>query len=314
VGSLDQLVARSTSEAVDALAPLRHALADAIEKAGTPAKARAAIARVCKQFADDAAIGDALFVPGVLADLAGRLVVYDHEMPTAAAQRAPGLVHMAPSGDGAVPGAVVAEDPLLPFLDQPWTDAIEWFKNRGVVSQDELSRLLQARAAQSAEAQRLLLETVQTRVHEMLADAIEQDGTLPQFAAQLRAEADGLGITADDSAYIETVFRTNVASAYGVGRNDALNDPDVVDAFPFRQIRTVGDARVRDGEYGGEDHVQVHLKVYRADHPTLRYLTTPFGFNCRCVIVPLASWDGELLDELPPNVLHAGFGGLPAAA
>jgi uncharacterized protein with gpF-like domain len=123
----------------------------------------------------------------------------------------------------------------------------------------------------------------------------------------LAQEADGLGITNQDPAYIQNVFRTNVMSAYGAGKHAAMSDPDIVEAFPYRQIRTAEDARVRDGEHGGEDHTQLDGLVYESSGP-LKDLKTPFSFQCRCAVSVLAKWDGDVITEMPPNSLHEGFG------
>jgi hypothetical protein len=98
-----------------------------------------------------------------------------------------------------------------------------------------------------------------------------------------------------------TVFRTNVMSAYGAGKHRALSDPDVIAARPYRQIRTAGDARVRD------EHAQLEGLTYMADGP-LSELKTPFGFQCRCSVVSLAEYSGEVVSELPAGSVDPGFG------
>lgn len=187
------------------------------------------------------------------------------------------------------------------FLNKPWDEALAYFRARGILSENELSRLLLDYAERSKEARRALLETVQKRVYELLDAAIEQGQTFPQFAQQLRTEAPGLGISAEDPAYLQNVFRTNVMSAYGAGRHEALSHPDVVQARPFRQIRTAGDGRVRD------EHDQLDGLVYRADGP-LAGLKTPFGYQCRCSIVSLDEWDGDAVEALPAGAVAPGFG------
>lgn len=243
-----------------------------------------------KRWARNNSLADALFVPIAMADMAGQLMVHTYE---AAAPEPPRQTTF-------VLGLGDAQDPSA-FLNKPWDEALEEFRNRGVVSDDELSRLLLDYAERSKEARRALLEQVQKRVYQLLEQAIAEGQTFSEWADQLRAEAPGLGISAEDPAYLQTVFRTNVQSAYGAGRHRALSHPDVVEARPFRQIRTVGDARV------GDDHAPLADLVYRADGP-LAGLKTPFRYNCRCSIVSLDEWDGEVVTELPPGSVAPGFG------
>jgi hypothetical protein len=295
VGRLGTLVVESIANATEVLKPLRLELAQALEHAGDWRDARKRVTAVKRQFLKSQSIADALYIPIALANMAGQLMVYNHEAP-----------HVKPEARTIRMGIGDAQDTRA-FLNKPWREAIDWFRERGVVNEDELSTLLQNYADQSVEARKLMLERVQARTYELLSDALEQGQTYPEFAAQLREDAPGLGITADDPAYLRTVFNTNLASAYGAGRLQAMNDPDVVEARPYRQIRTAGDARVRDGEHGGEDHVQLDGLVLKADGP-LSELQTPFSYNCRCGIVSLASWDGDVIDEMPPDSVHEGFG------
>lgn len=230
-------------------------------------------------------IGDALFVPMLMAEMAGQLMVHTYELQN------PGTIALT-LGVGQEGGA---------FLGKPWEAALEEFVARGIVDENELSRLIADYAQQSKEARRLLLDRIQERVREMLYQQIEEGGTLRDFAEQIRGEADGLGITAQDPHYLETVFRTNVLSAYGAARHRALSHPDVVEARPYRQIRTAGDGRVR------EEHQQLDGLVFESDGP-LADLHPPFGFQCRCSIVSLAEWDGEVVEQLPDGAVSPGFG------
>lgn len=279
----------SVRNAVQALEPLRLDLAQTLAGATDRRSARKRIAEVKRRHKTSSAIGDALFVPAIMAELAGQLMVYAHEL-TKPLQR-----HAFADDLGAAQDAAA-------FLNKPWVEAIADFRARGIMSDDELSILLDDYAQQAAESRQLLLDRVQHRVYELLTDALTEGHTFPEFAQQLREDAPGLGITTENTSYLQNVFRTNILGAYGAGRLRAQNDPDVVEARPYRQIRTSGDARVRD------EHDKVDGMVFRSDHPTLGQLKPPFGFQCRCAIVSLEEWDGDMIDELPDGTLTPGFG------
>lgn len=264
-------------------------MATAIEHAADKRDAKKRIGAVKRQFAKSQPIADALFIPIAMANMAGQLMVYNHEAPL-----------VKPEARTIRMGIGDAQDTRA-FLNKPWREAIDWFRARGVVDEDELSRLLADYQDQSEEARKLLLERVQDRTYELLTDSLEQGGTFPEFAAQMRNEAPGLGITAEDTAYLQTVFRTNVQSAYGAGRLAAQNDPAVVEARPYRQIRTAGDARVR------QEHEEADGLVYASDGP-LANLKTPFSYNCRCSIVSMSEWSGDVATELPAGTVGPGFG------
>jgi SPP1 gp7 family putative phage head morphogenesis protein len=88
-------------------------------------------------------------------------------------------------------------------------------------------------------------------------------------------------------AHVETIFRTNVASAISDGTNKALQAPMVVDAFPYRAYYATTDTRVR------KEHLQLErlgldgTNIYRADDPTWQKFRPPWDWGCRCSWVPL---------------------------
>lgn len=263
IGRVGILIVEATFDAAKQLEPLRHDLASAIRNANGKAEARAAIKRVTAKYAKDDDLGNSLFVPMIMSDMAGQLMAR-REVPEAK-QAEDRRFNMVATGES---------QPVDAFLNLPWEEAIREFKARGVMRDDEFSRMLGTYAGRADEARQLMLERIQERVYEMLTTAIEDGQTFREFSKALDAEADGLGITDKDPAYLSTVFRTNVQSAYGAGRYRAITDPDVATARPYVQYRTVGDARVRDS------HAALDRTVYRIDGEAWRQIAPPNGFNC----------------------------------
>lgn len=265
VGRAGVLVVESTYNAAAQFDTLREALADALRgvDTGNVAVASMNVSRVFRQFAESSDIGDAIFVPLIMADMAGQLMVQGRE-----AQR----VELGAIGAGQDPRA---------FLNLPWPEAIEEFKRRGLLSEDEFARMLQTYAQRSVEARRAMLERLQTLMRQLLVTAVEEGQTFREFAASVEDGTAPLGISKQDPSYLQTVFRTNVQSAYGAGRFRAMTDPDVMEARPFVQYRTVGDARVRPA------HAKLHNLVFRINNPEWHRIAPPNGFNCRCSAVTL---------------------------
>lgn len=57
-------------------------------------------------------------------------------------------------------------------------------------------------------------------------DRVSPDGsTFKDFAEELRSDLGKMGITAEDSGHLRMVFRTNVQSAYSLGRDRASKVP-----------------------------------------------------------------------------------------
>lgn len=277
------MVQESLAPAVAALDSLRAELAKAIGKAKTARAAKSAIAKVVAAHANSQELQDALMQPMAMADMAGQLMVKTYE---AGPERLTLAV-----GD--------AQDPRT-FLNLPWPEALDAWRKR-VASKGELATLLKGYEETARASQALVLEQVQTRVNDLLAEAIYEGQTFKQFADALAGEAPGLGITNQDPSYLQMVFRTNVLGAYGRGRHTAQQDPDVIEARPYRQWRTTGDSRVRP------EHAAFADSVWRADNPAMANLHAPGGYQCRCSVVSLESWGGELVESVPPDLIQEGF-------
>lgn len=267
---------------------MRDAIAVQLLGAVDKKSAKLAIKNALAPYKQNAAIANALFVPAVLADLAGQLMVHAYE---------------APHGKERVQLALGEGQDTSAFLAMGWEEALAYFEARGLVREKDLDRLLKRHAKESEKARDLMLKRVQERVYELLGDAIGEGSTYRDFAVALRSDAEGLGITAGDSSYLDLVYRTNVMDAYGAGRQRAMQHPAVVAARPFRQIRTAGDGRVR------EEHAQADGMVFTADGP-LAQLRPPFGYRCRCSVTTLSTWEGDVVESVPSDLLTPGFGGL----
>lgn len=108
-----------------------------------------------------------------------------------------------------------------------------------------------------------------------------------------------------------TVFRTNVQAAYGAGRFRAMTDPAVIEARPFVEYRTVGDALVRPS------HAILAGTCYHSASATWHRIAPPGGFRCRCSMVTLSRDEAkgrEILGEIPAGgEPDPGFDGPPVA-
>lgn len=81
---------------------------------------------------------------------------------------------------------------------------------------------------------------------------------------------------------IETIYRTNVQSAFRDGRETIARDPLVMEAFPYQAYLAIHDARVRSSHLALESLGLSGTNVFRRDDPFWDYWTPPNGFNCRC--------------------------------
>ena len=97
-----------------------------------------------------------------------------------------------------------------------------------------------------------------------------------------------VGISARAPHYWETVYRTNLATSYQVGRWKQITEPAVRAARPY--LRYVS-ARLPTSR---QSHVDKHGLVYPTDHPFWRQWYPPNGFNCKCTVMSVSE---SLLDR-----------------
>ncbi len=103
----------------------------------------------------------------------------------------------------------------------------------------------------------------------------------------------------------DNVFRTNVQTAYNVGRYNQMADPETLSRRPYWQYDAVEDTRTR------RTHLAMDGKVFPADHSFWDTWYPPNGFRCRCSVRSLTESNVkrkglEISDEIPKYVEPPG--------
>ena len=133
--------------------------------------------------------------------------------------------------------------------------------------------------------------------------ALRDGTTIADFKAEMIEVVDDWA--RPSSAHLETIFRTNMSTAYNQGRREIMNRPSVRAARPYWRLDAIEDDRI-DEECEDADGT-----VLPADDPWWATHQTPLHFNCRCHQTALTpeEADDEGIDEDGPDVDAAeGFG------
>jgi SPP1 gp7 family putative phage head morphogenesis protein len=176
-----------------------------------------------------------------------------------------------------------APDPIETRFDLPPAEAIDYFKAKKIVRKKEFNQL--SREAQqgaftvSGVYKDDVLRGFKDEIDAALKSGATQQATIKRFKDILG----GAGHRELGEFHLETVFRTNMQTAYGTGRRRAMEE--VVSDFPFWQYRTVGDDRVRPA------HAALNGIILPANHSFWSTHYCPWDFNCRCSVTPT--------DEIP---------------
>ncbi|HEY6330146.1 MAG TPA: ADP-ribosyltransferase [Blastocatellia bacterium] len=167
-------------------------------------------------------------------------------------------------------------DPISLSFDQKPEEAIKYFKKKKLLTKKAFDQLeVDAKSAAftvSGVYKKQVLSAFKSELSSALRKGTPQKETIKKFKDILA----GAGHKQLGDFHLETVFRTNMAMAYGVGRRHGLEA--VVDDLPYWEYHAVMDDRVRP------THAALNGMILPANSPFWNDHFPPWGFNCRCTI------------------------------
>lgn len=169
---------------------------------------------------------------------------------------------------------------MLKLEALPMLEALEFWKSKIQLAPSEYRKLSDEAKikafAVSGIARGAELETV----FNAITDAIEKGTTLEDFKKECASIFEKRGWVGERAWRIDNIFRTNIQTAYNVGRYSQMMD--VVDDRPFWMYDAVNDRRTRPA------HRAMDGKVFPAGHPVWDTWYPPNGFRCRCSVTTLS--------------------------
>jgi SPP1 gp7 family putative phage head morphogenesis protein len=174
-------------------------------------------------------------------------------------------------------------------FDQPPKRAIEYFKAKNTVRKREFEKLTTEARAAAFTVGGVYQNDVLEGFKDELRRSLEQGRTQAATVKRFREILSGAGHRQLGEFHLETVFRTNMQTAYGVGRRNHLEQ--VKDVLPWWTYHAVGDDRTRP------THEALTGITLPADNEFWSTHFPPWGFNCRCSVTAAA----ELPDSYDPR-------------
>ena len=107
-------------------------------------------------------------------------------------------------------------------------------------------------------------------------------------------------------AYADTVYRTNVATAYNDGRMDQANDPDLDDIIVGFRYEGISDNRTR------HNHRIGFGTVAPKDDPLWSKFKPPNGYNCRCGLEFVSRFEAERLGLMEDGKMKPRYSAPPS--
>ena len=112
-----------------------------------------------------------------------------------------------------------------------------------------------------------------------LQKAIDSGDSFGKFKKECAGIFERRGWTGKRAWRIDNIYRTNIQTAYNVGRYKQLKEESSV--FPYWQYDAVNDRRTRP------THLAMDGRVWPADHPVWNTWYPPNGYRCRCSVIGL---------------------------
>lgn len=172
-------------------------------------------------------------------------------------------------------------------------------------SADEVSRLYNTSKsfAMARSSSLRLTERIQEIMARMSREAAGVDEVTPEILRAAKEESHDFA-----RAYAETVYRTNVNTAYTEGRFLQAEDPVVAEVIPAMEFVSQNLPTSRP------NHVAAHGLIASTDDGVWRMFKPPIGYNCHCSANFVSVYDlerrgllrgGNVVRYLPPTFDYA---------
>jgi SPP1 gp7 family putative phage head morphogenesis protein len=181
----------------------------------------------------------------------------------------------------------------------PFQEAIDQFRSKVPLTIKQFNALKSYAKRWALTARGLSVDAIQRELRSALDRAIASGTTLETFLDDL---ADGnVAVT---HRHGETIFRTNVQTAYNTAQAEAMFDPEIADAIPAFRFDAIIDERTTDICEDREG------KIFRREDLQVLEIVPPLHYNCRSTVVPLFAdeFDSSMLSKAPSVPAAEGFG------
>jgi len=171
---------------------------------------------------------------------------------------------------------------MIPELTPlPMEEALDFWRDKTKLGPAEFRRLTAAAKVKAFAVTGIAKGAELDTVYNALFKAMEKGTTFEQFKAECGDIFTRRGWTGKRAWRVDSIFRTNIQTAYNVGRYTQL--AEMTDTFPFWKYSAVNDSRTRP------THLAMNGKVFPANHPFWDQWYPPNGFRCRCSVIPLTA-------------------------
>lgn len=171
-------------------------------------------------------------------------------------------------------------------------DAVKFMQSRAGLSDDEIAKLEAIYGDEAIRMTTMFSQDVNQAVDATLAEAVQDQLSAQATLKKVQATLATAGASAKKSKLMNLI-RTNTQLAYGAGRWNSYQDPDIADLIWGFEYVTVGDDRVRPNHKAMDG-----IRLPKED-PFWKNQWPPNGYQCRCSTLEILKDD----DLATPNLI-----------
>lgn len=177
-------------------------------------------------------------------------------------------------------------------FDVPPAEAIDYFKRKKIDTKEEFLKLSRQAKAGAFTVGGIYEQDILEAFQKEIVGALETGQTQKFVTDKFKSILSGAAHKELGNYHLESVFRTNVQMAYGVGRRRAMEA--AADDLPLWEYVAVNDDRTRP------THRALDGITFPANHPFWDEHFPPWGFSCRCSTIATFNYRKDY-DHSKPN-------------
>lgn len=160
----------------------------------------------------------------------------------------------------------------------PFEGAISYWRSKVVLTPEEFRRLADEIKVNAFTVADMAGLDMLNEVWRLLDQAIAEGLTVREFQEKAMELFKTRGWEGATPYRLDNIFRTNIQTAFNVGRYKQMTEPDILEARPYWMYDAVNDRRTRP------THLALDGTVRRADDPFWDTWYPPNGYRCRCAV------------------------------
>ncbi|HUV66987.1 MAG TPA: phage minor head protein [Sedimentisphaerales bacterium] len=172
-------------------------------------------------------------------------------------------------------------------------EAVKFVEARIALTDAEISAINAQYGVEAASITGALSTDLEAKVAAAVRESTAQGLTVRDGSKLIGDAFARAGVVPSNAYQLQTIFRTQTATAYAAGRWQANQDPAIQEILWGYEYSTAGDDRVR------LEHAALEGIVLPKDDPQWASIAPPNGWSCRCTLMEVYDTDDHEVIQPP---------------